>query len=208
MNRLFGRLRGHQDRTAPGDALPGFDDRLAILMHHAQNARQYEDDLLGVRADLIGQLQRCESRLESLIDQGADRDALEYIRLAARLRPQYELVDRELRAFGAVAEALIVRLDVLLQHTDQARVLTRSARANPQATAALDHTLDRLTRHFILLDRVATARRADLPTRLVMLMTHVLDDRQLDLMLATYILNRRRALAAAERAALPDRGSR
>jgi hypothetical protein len=41
---------------------------------------------------------------------------------------------------------------------------------------------------------VATARRRALPERLAQQLTQVIDDRQLDLELANYILNRRRAL--------------
>ncbi|MHB8627383.1 MAG: hypothetical protein ACYDBJ_03100 [Aggregatilineales bacterium] len=198
MNRLFSRLRSRRDEPRAPDALPGFDDRVAVLYRYAQQAARYEDDLLSAQQDVSRQLHTCESRIEEALDEGQDRDALEYVRLAARLRPQYELLDHELRAFKAVAESLILRLDSLLSHLDEARVYAQSASINTEATWYLDLTLTRLTRYFVLLDRVATARRRALPERLAELMTEVLDDRRLDLVLATYVLQRRRALDAGK----------
>lgn len=198
MNRLFTRLRSRRDEPRPADALPGFDDRVAALYGYAQQAARYEDDLLSAQQEVAEQLHRCEARIEAALDEGHDRDALEYVRLAARLRPQYELLDHELRTFKAVAETLILRLDSLLSHLDEARVYAQSASINTEATWYLDLTLNRLTRYFVLLDRVATARRRVLPDRLAGLMTQVLDDRRLDLVLATYILQRRRALDAGK----------
>jgi hypothetical protein len=55
-----------------------------------------------------------------------------------------------------------------------------------------------------MLDRVAKARRRDLPDRLAAAMTDVLDNRQLDLELANYILQRRRALNAGSSAQLVE----
>lgn len=198
MNRLFSRLRTRRDEPPAPDALPGFDDRVAVLYGYAQQAAHYEDDLLTAQQDIAAQLHECERRINDALEAGRDSDALEYVRLIARLRPQYELLDHEMRAFRAVAEALIVRLDTLLNHLDEARVYARSADINTQATWYLDLTLTRLTRYFVMLDRVATARRRALPDRLAELMVQVLDDRRLDLVLATYILQRRRALDAGD----------
>ena len=196
MNRLFSRLRSRRDEPTAPDALPGFDDRVSVLCAYAQQAARYEDDLLATQQDVAGQLDECERLIEEALDLDRDRDALEYVRLAARLRPQHELLDHELRTFKAVAEELIIRLDSLLNHLDEARVYARSAEINTEATWYLDLTLTRLTRYFVMLDRVATARRHALPERLAELMTQVLDDRRLDLVLATYVLQRRRALNA------------
>ena len=85
---------------------------------------------------------------------------------------------------------------MLLQHVDEAREFARSATLNAQATHYLDLTLTRLTRYFVLLERVAAMRRRELPDRLAASMLHVIDDRRLDLALATYVLQRRRALNA------------
>ncbi len=198
MNRLFSRLRTRRDQPQAADALPGFDERIAILCTHARQAAHYEDELLSAQQEVISQLEACEVRIEQALMQGEDREALEYVRLAARLRPQYDLLDRELRAFGAVAEALITRLDMLLNHLDEARLFARSAVINPEATDFLDQALIRLTRYFIMLDRVATARRRGLPDQLAAIMVQVLDDRRLDLILANYVLERRRALNAGD----------
>ena len=199
MNRLFGRFRGHQAPAQPArDALPGFEARVDVLREHAQQAARYEDDLVTVQTDVREQLGMCELAIERSLQRGEDREAFEYVRLAARLRPQYELLDQELRAFGAVADALLQRLELLLNHLDEAREFARSAALNPYATEYLDETLTKLTRYSIMLDRVAAARRRELPDRLEALMTQVLDDRQLDLMLANYILERRRALDSGQ----------
>ena len=69
---------------------------------------------------------------------------------------------------------------------------------NAAATEYLDSTLDRLTRYFIMLDRVSRQRRKELPDRLAQVMMQVIDDRKLDLELATYILARRRALGSGD----------
>jgi hypothetical protein len=205
VNRLFSRLRNRRDNIpvdtldeAVPDALPGFEARLAVLYGHAQQAARYEDELLSNRTDVADQLQQYETRIEQCIARGEDRKALEYVRLAARLRPQYDLLDNELRAFTSVANALTARLDLLLQHVDEARQYAQSAALNAQATYYLDLTLTRLTRYFVLLERVAAARRHELPDRLAASMLQVIDDRRLDLALATYILQRRQALKAGD----------
>ncbi len=51
----------------------------------------------------------------------------------------------------------------------------------------------------ILLERVTRNRHASLPERLAAQIVDVVDDRQLDLELATYILSRRRALGPGRR---------
>ena len=200
MNRLFSRFRSRAPdvTTAIPDALPGFDDRVSALRSHAQQAARYEDDLLSVQRDVNDQLQMCEALIEQALQIGEDAEALEYVRLAARLRPQYELLEKELRAFGSVADILIQRLDLLLNNLDEARTFARSAELNSHATEYLDEALTRLTRYFIMLDRVASVRRRELPDRLADLMNQVLDDRHLDLMLASYILDRRRALDSGQ----------
>ena len=202
MNRLFSRLRNRRDNPTEAatenvpDALPGFEQRLAVLYEHAQQAARYEDELLRSRGEVADQLQQYENRIEHSIDRGQDRKALEYVRMAARLRPQYDLLDNELRSFTNVANALTARLDLLLQHIDEAREFAHSATLNAQATHYLDLTLTRLTRYFVLLERVAAMRRRELPDRLAAAMLQVIDDRRLDLALATYILRRRQGLNA------------
>ena len=209
MNRLFSRLRSRRDQAANvapdadsmPEALPGFEMRLAVLYGHAQQAARYEDELLRSRDEVVGQLQQYEARIEQCIYQGRDRQALEFIRLAARLRPQYDLIDSELHAFSNVANALTARLDLLLQHVEEARQYAHSAAINAQATYYLDLTLTRLTRYFVLLERVSASRRRELPDRLAASMLQVIDDRQLDLTLATYILQRRQALSSGTESA-------
>ncbi len=181
------------------DALPGFDSRIDVLCRYAQNAAGYEDDLLSAYHDVEEQLTALEDQTERALQSGKDRDALEYVRLLVRLRPQRDLLDYELRAFHGVATALIVRVDVLMENIEEARGYARSEALNPAATHYLDTTLTRLTRYFIMLERVAAARRRELPDRLAALTLQILDNRQLDRELANYILQRRRALGTGRR---------
>lgn len=116
------------------------------------------------------------------------------MRLAARLRPQRDLLQGELRAFHAVAAELQRRVALLLDNQAAASRIAEDVTANPQAARTLERVLNQLTRYFALLDRVAKARRRELPERLAAALTRVLDDRALDLELANYILQQRRAL--------------
>ena len=132
--------------------------------------------------------------MEQALDEGKDGNALEYLRLAARLRPQRALLEQELKAFHALAGELIWRVLMLLDNLEEARNYALSADLNPAATRALDEALNRLTRYFIMLERVTIARHDQLPMRLAEQMMVIVDDRQLDLELARFILSRRRAL--------------
>jgi phage shock protein A len=202
MNRLFNTLRriveraprGVEDQEAALPALPDFEERVEVLFHHAEHAAAYEDDLADYVRQLRARLESLSARIDGLIDQGRDQDAFEVVRIAARIRPQYDLVNQEIQAFHAVAGDLIDRVDRLIANLDEARALAGDERANPAATARLDVALTRLSRHFVMLERVAQARRATLPDRLAQQLTAVLDDRKLDLQLARYVLARRRAL--------------
>lgn len=196
MNRLIETLRGWLERPQPPVALPGFDNRMDVLCRYAQHAADYEDELLSAYHEIEDQLSAFEGQVERALTAGNDRDALEYVRLLVRLRPQRELLDRELRNFHAVAGALVVRVDTLMAHIDEAHLLAESAARNPAATHYLDQTLTRLTRYFVMLERVAAARRQELPDRLAALTLQVLDNRKLDLELATYILHRRRSIGS------------
>ncbi len=197
MNRLFDTLRSWLDKPRPADhgaALPGFEQRMDVLRLHAQQAARYEDDLLASFQDIEAQLAALKNEMEQAIAAGEDRNALEYVRLLVRLRPQRELIDNEIRAFHAVAFALIMKVNVLVAHLDEARAFARSSTLNPAATQYLDQMLSRLTRYFVMLERVSAARRRELPDRLAALTIQVLDNRKLDMELANYILQRRRAL--------------
>ncbi len=196
MNRLFETLRSWLERSQQAVALPGFDNRMDVLCRYAQRAADYEDELLTAYHEIEDQLSAFEGQVEHALSLGNDRDALEYVRLLVRLRPQRELLDRELRNFHAVAGALILRVDTLMAHMDEAHLLAKSAAPNPAATDYLDQTLTRLTRYFVMLERVAAARRQELPDRLAALTLQVLDNRKLDLELATYILHRRRSIGS------------
>jgi hypothetical protein len=205
MNRLFDTLRGWLDKnpthtlnSAAPDALPGFDNRIEVLCHYAENAARYEDDLLASQAQISDNLGALEAGIDKCLLHGADRDALEYVRLMVRLRPQYELIDQELRSFHAVASELILRTNLVMQHIDEARQYAASARLNPAATNYLDDTLTKLTRYFVMLERVAEVRRRELPARLAALTLSVIDNRRLDMELANYILQRRRALGSGD----------
>jgi hypothetical protein len=167
-----------------------------VLTRYAESAAHYEDDLLKAKQSVEENLAGLEQAVEMMLEAGADRDALEYVRLMVRLRPQVELLEREIHNFHAVASALILRTNALMQNLDEARDYARSADFNPAATQYLDQTLERLTRYFIMLDRVSRQRRKELPDRLAEVMMQVIDDRKLDLELATYILARRRALGS------------
>ncbi len=203
MNRLFQTLRNIVEKSVPveepAEALPGFDNRLAVLCTYAERSATYEDELTARHNDVADDLARLQELMEDALDRGEDRDALEYLRLAVRLRPQRDLLEQELRAFHAVASDLIHRVGVLMDYADEAREYARSAELSPAATYFLDVTLNRLTRYFVLLERVTRNRHASLPNRLAAQIVDVVDDRQLDLELAMYILSRRRALGSGRR---------
>jgi phage shock protein A len=207
MNRLFETLRGFVNRPRPEPTqsaqaaasetprvIAGFEARLATLYHYSEHAAAYERDLETRLAEAQAHMDQLEATVEAMIDAGRDRDAFEYLRLAARLRPQRDLLYDELRAFRAVATELQRRVALLIDNHDAASQIANDVAANPQAARTLERVLNQLTRYFVLLDRVAKARRHDLPERLAAAMLHVLDDRQLDLELANYVLQRRRAL--------------
>jgi phage shock protein A len=196
MNRLFSSLRKLVEKAPAEDtpALPGFENRVEVLYRYVEQAAAYEDELTAHLEQVQGQLDQLQERVEKALDAGKDRDAFEFIRLAARLRPQFDLLNEEIKSFHAVAADLMLRVNKLMDNIDEARRLAEDGDFSPVATHALDETLTRLTRHFVNLDRVATARRRALPERLAQQLTRVIDDRQLDLELANYILKRRRAL--------------
>lgn len=194
MTHLFRKLRNLVERPPQVDALPGFENRIEVLTSYAERASNYEEDLLGNLEEVVGQLMMLQHAMEQALDEGRDREALEYLRLAVRLRPQRELLEKEIRSFRAVAEDLIHRVTVLLDNLNEARQLARNGELNPAATYYLDATLNRITRYFVLLERVTIARHRALPERLTRQLLVVIDDRQLDLELARFILSRRKAL--------------
>jgi dihydroneopterin aldolase len=203
MNRLFHTLRGIVDKPRPAPettddalSLSNFDSRIEVLCSYAERSAAYEDDLAANYDEVVEQLTRLQELMEASLDAGEDRDALEYLRLAVRIRPQRDLLDRELRAFHSVAAELIARVNTLMEYLDEARQYAENAALSPAATFFLDATLNRLTRYFIMLERVTRTRHRALPERLAQQITDVVDDRQLDLELATYILSRRRALSS------------
>jgi len=206
MNRLFETLRGLIGRShseAPKPATPerpslltGFEARLATLYHYAEQAAAYERDLEARLAEAQGHMDQLEATVEAMIAAGRDREAFEYLRLAARLRPQRDLLDHELRAFQTVAAELQRRVALLMDNRAAAQRIAQDVAANAQAARTLERVLNQLTRYFVMLDRVAKARRRELPNRLALAMTRVIDDRQLDLELANYVLQRRRTLSA------------
>ncbi len=204
MHRLFSTLRKAVERQeqqreheqSSAEALPGFENRVEVLCKYAENAAHYEDDLTAAYESVEANMGRLQQGMEDALDAGRDRDALEYLRLAARIRPQRDLLEQETRAFHAVATELILRVNTLMENIDEARSYARIFELNPAASQALDQTLTRLTRYFVMLERVATARRRSLPERLAQALTAVMDDRQLDLELARYVLARRRALGS------------
>lgn len=203
MNRLFNTLRNLVDKPAPApdrpakvEALPGFDNRVSVLCNYAERAAAYEDDLTYHYEEIMGQLGDLQELMERCLDNGHDRDALEYLRLAARLRPQRDLLDREIQSFHSVAGELIRRVNTLTEFADEAREFANDADLSPAATYYLDAAMTRLTRYFVLLERVAKNRHHDLPERLTTAISGIVDDRQLDLELAGYILARRRALGS------------
>jgi hypothetical protein len=187
LNRLFRTLREFVNKTPSAaadpstaeaggvDALPGFDNRIEVLTRYAESAAHYEDDLVKAKTAVEENLAMFEQGVEMMLDAGQDRDALEYVRLMVRLRPQVELLNAEIQNFHAVASALILRTNMLIQNLDEARIYARSFTLNPEATMYLD-----------------------LPDRLAEVMMQVIDDRKLDLELATYILARRRALGSGQ----------
>lgn len=203
MNQLFKTLRRFTERSQASartepeqDALPGFYTRIDVLIKYAERASAYEDELMGNFEQIIEMMDQFQGLMEQALDDGRDRDALEYLRLAARIRPQRDLIDQELRAFHAVAADLLERFNTLIANLEEAREYARSAEVNPAATEYLDQALNRLTRYFVMLERVTIARHRELPERLAAQIGQVVDDRQLDLELATFILQRRRALGS------------
>lgn len=207
MNRLFQTLRGfvERPRTAEdGDdrveeALPGFENRIEVLSKYAERASAYEETLQNSYDQIMDQMMQLQGLMEQALDEGQDSNALEYLRLAARFRPQRALLEQELKAFHALAAELIWRVLMLLDNLEEARNYALSADLNPAATQALDAALNRLTRYFVLLERVTIARHDQLPMRLAEQMMVIVDDRQLDLELARFILSRRRALGGGSR---------
>jgi hypothetical protein len=194
VNRSAGRHHEEEARIAALVAV--FETRIDVLMRHAEQAMSYEETLTTNFQRLDGELAQLRDLIEAQIDAGKDRNALEYLRLAVRLRPQRELVAHELHAFHAVADALIVRVNTLVAHVDEAREYVRNAHWSPAKADYIDSTLTKLTRYFVMLERVSLTRRQTLNERLMSTLLEVIDDRRLDLELATYILQRRRALAA------------
>ncbi len=205
MNRLFNTLRGIRekpreipDAVEAEEALPGFDNRIEVLMMYAERAAAYEDELMSNLDQLLGNLAMLQEQMERNLDAGQDRDALEYLRIAFRLRPQRDLIDQELRAFQVVAKDLLRRVNTLMDNIDEARVYARSAELSPAATYYLDAILNQLTRYFVMLERVTIARHKTLQERLTAQIVTVVDDRALDLELARYILARRRMIGAGD----------
>jgi hypothetical protein len=202
MNRLFKTLRGIVDKSSDkhdrssDEALASFDNRIEVLASYAERSAAYEDDLLANLDRIVDQLSQLQEVMERAIDEGADRDALEYLRLAVRIRPQRDLLDQELQSFHVVAADLIRQVNTLREYRDEARQFVRDNTLSPAASAVLDRTLDRLTRYFVMLERVTKERHQSLPDRLAEQITLVMDDRQLDLELATYILARRRSIGS------------
>jgi hypothetical protein len=207
MNRLLNALRRANspppeplpvNRPAPTVGVINFDERLDILCRHAEQAAAYEDDLLGHLKNVEAQLAALGQRVDAAIDAGQDRQAFEFVRLAARFKPQRDLLLREVQAFHLIAEALRQKLTALLDHTEEARAYALDGALNPAASHYLDTLLNKLTRYFVMLERVALARRRGLPDALAKQLTRVLDDRQLDLDLANYVMIRRRALGSGK----------
>lgn len=197
MNRLFNTLRNFVEKPQViEDALPGFDNRVEVLYRYAERASAYEDELQANYDAVLDQLSQLQGMMEVAIEQGLDAHALEYLRLAARLRPQRDLLEQELAAFHSVADDLINRTSALLENLDEARMYARDGEISPAATYYLDGTLNKLTRYFVMLERIAITRHRNLPKRLAAETLKVVDDAQLDLELATFILNRRRALGS------------
>lgn len=207
MNRLFQTLRGFVERPRTAEeaddrveeALPGFDNRIEVLSKYAERASAYEETLQNSYDQIVDQIMQLQGLMEQALDEGQDSNALEYLRLAARLRPQRALLEQELKAFHALAGELIWRVLMLLDNLEEARNYALSADLNPTATRALDEALNRLTRYFVMLERVTIARNDQLPMRLAEQMMVIVDDRQLDLELARFILSRRRALGGGSR---------
>lgn len=208
MRRMFQSLRTFlNDRQAEQSQrqaeqtppiLANFEARVELLAAHAEQATSYEDDLLAQGAQLQSDMDAMREQMESSIDAGRDRDALEFLRLAVRLRPGRDLIETELRGFRAVSDELTRRAQALFDNLDSANDLAANARLHPNAAYALDLALTRLTRYFVLLERVAYHRRASLGSRLAERLNVMIDDRKLDLELASYVLARRRALNGGE----------
>jgi hypothetical protein len=210
MNRLFQTLRGMANRPRPDqpddesqsdapqalNGITGFDNRIEVLTKYAERASAYEDDLLLNYEQIAENLSQLQQLMEMALDDTRDRDALEYLRLAVRLRPQRDLLEREIRAFTAVADELLRKIETLLENLDEARAYAQDGSFSPAATFMLDKVMTKLTRYFVLLERVAVARHKDLKQRLLAQMMLVIDDRQLDLELAQFILSRRKALSS------------
>lgn len=208
MKRLFSTLRQFVDRKVEMPdydpdyesvqlrEIEAFERRIDVLTRYAEQSMAYEEALTSSYERIETDLQKLKELVEASIDAGKDRDALEFLRLAVRLRPQRDLVAYELNSFHAVADALIMRVNTLVAHLDEAREYARNARLSQAATQQLDSTMTKLTRYFVLLERVAAARRQTLEQRLVAKLGEIIDDRKLDLEMASYVLARRRALKA------------
>jgi len=211
LNRLFQALRravggDRVDDSAPTPvpsapapdvpALSGFEARVEVLCKHAEQAAAYETDLTEHLNRVQAQLDGLQERMEAAIERGEDRQAYELLRLATRFRPQRDLLDREIRAFHLVAMELINRVEGLLSNLDEARALANDGSLNPLATHYLDQGLTRLTRYFVMLERVSLNRRRALPDKLAQSLLQVIDDKALDFELARYVMNRRRALGS------------
>src|SRR5450432_3171138 len=201
MNRLFNTLRSYTEQPrsdseaeTESEAQRAFDNRIEVLCKYAERASAYEEELQHTYETILDNLMQLQELMGLKLDEGRDRDALEYLRLAARLRPQRALLEQELRAFHAVAADLFPRVNTILDHFEAARALAADPSQNPAASYYLEASLTRLMRYFVLLERVAIGRHRALPQRLAEQMLVVVDDRQLDLELATFILSRRQAL--------------
>src|SRR5258708_18671227 len=196
MNRLFRTLQNLTERVHPAQEqettsqsvaqddhkretlsgpMSGFEGRLEVLCMYAERAACYEDELLRNLDEVLDQLAQLQQLMERALDDGEDRNALEYLLLAARLRPQRDLLDKELKSFHAVADDLLFRVTTLTDNAEEAQWFANTPHANPAATYYLDQTMNRLTRYFVLLERVTTARYGDLPRRLIEQINVVVD---------------------------------
>src|SRR5258708_6931337 len=173
MNRLFNTLRSFTERPhadseadAAGEAERAFDTRIEVLTKYAERASNYEEELQNTYETILDNLMQLQELMVLKLDDGQDRDALEYLRLAARLRPQRALLEQDLGAFHAVAAPLFPRVTPTLDPFEEPRVLTATPDKTPPAAYSHEAWLPRLTRYFVLLERVAIARHRALPQRL------------------------------------------
>src|SRR5258708_33564922 len=143
MNPLFSTLRSFVEKPRPEagvwqDALPGLDNRIEVLCRYAERASAYEDDLQISYDEVMDQLSQVQGLMEVALDEGQASDALEYLRLAARLRPQRDLLAQEVAAFRSVADDLISRTNALLDNMDEARGYPASTEMSTARTSCLD----------------------------------------------------------------------